>query len=391
MTRVEADAFVRHRALEGFGAAGQDALARARVAVVGAGGLGCPAALYLAAAGVGRLTLIDSDRVSVTNLHRQVLFGPEDVGRPKVEAAAEALARLAPGTEVTALDARLGADAPAVLEGHDLILDCTDTWPSRLTVNDAAVALGVPLVWGAVQGWFGQVTVFDEGRTLRDVFPHEPPQDLGASRLREIAHEVHFAGAGHRPERGDDRARPQATAQVRQVLFVRIRRDGDDSPVAAQCEDGAAVSIPADRPGPHRGATQRSRRLGGPCRVEQRGRRACVDRLPRAVEDAVVNAMVAGHGMLQVVPMPLGRVTGLCAAECLAQRLGHDLKFVEIQQLEVGPDRTRDQPRTDRKRRTDRQTDDERDPQRERPRAAMACLTGHRGGPACNPCHARSG
>ena len=178
MTRVEADAFVRHRALEGFGAAGQDALARARVAVVGAGGLGCPAALYLAAAGVGRLTLIDSDRVSVTNLHRQVLFGPEDVGRPKVEAAAEALARLAPGTEVTALDARLGADAPAVLEGHDLILDCTDTWPSRLTVNDAAAALGVPLVWGAVQGWFGQVTVFDEGRTLRDVFPHEPPQDL---------------------------------------------------------------------------------------------------------------------------------------------------------------------------------------------------------------------
>lgn len=180
MTRVEADAFVRHRALAGFGAAGQDALARARVAIVGVGGLGCPAALYLATSGVGALTLIDSDRVAVSNLHRQVLFGPADVGRAKVDAARDALAALAPGTAVTALDVRLAdSDAASLLAGHDLVLDCTDTWPSRLAVADACAALGTPLVWGAVQGWFGQVTVFSGDATLRSLFPSEPAPDFG--------------------------------------------------------------------------------------------------------------------------------------------------------------------------------------------------------------------
>ncbi len=179
MTRVAADAYVRQRALPGFGGEGQEALGAARVAIVGVGGLGCPAALYLAAAGVGALTLIDSDRVSVTNLHRQVLFGPADVGLAKVEAAASSLAALAPQVSVTTIDARLGADAADVLAGDDLVLDCTDTWPSRLAVADACADLGIPLVWGAVQGWFGQVTVFDEGRTLRDVFPVEPAPDFG--------------------------------------------------------------------------------------------------------------------------------------------------------------------------------------------------------------------
>ncbi|WP_062313555.1 HesA/MoeB/ThiF family protein [Demequina rhizosphaerae] len=178
---MEADAFVRHRALPGLGAAGQDALGDARVAIVGVGGLGCPAALYLAAAGVGGLTLVDADHVSVTNLHRQVLFGPADVGRAKVGAAREALARVAPGTRVAAVEARLGAaDASAMLDGHDLVLDCTDTWPSRHAVADACAALGIPLVWGAVQGWFGQVTVFSDGITLRDLFPEEPPPELAS-------------------------------------------------------------------------------------------------------------------------------------------------------------------------------------------------------------------
>ena len=179
MTRVELDPFVRQRALAGLGDAGQLALADARVAIVGVGGLGCPAALYLAAAGVGSLTLIDSDSVSVTNLHRQILFGPSDVGEKKVEAAAARLAISAPWTAVAAIDTRVSAhDAPTVLGGHDVILDCTDTWSSRYAVADAAAGLETPLVWGAVQGWFGQVCVFGGGATLRDVFPVQPPPQL---------------------------------------------------------------------------------------------------------------------------------------------------------------------------------------------------------------------
>jgi len=176
---VEPDPFVRQRALAGFGPEGQAALADARVAIVGVGGLGCPAALYLAAAGVGSLTLIDSDAVSVTNLHRQVLFGPDDVGDRKVHAAARALGKSAPWTTVTALDTRIcAADAADVLSGHDLVLDGTDMWSSRYAVADAAAGLGIPLVWGAVAGWFGQVTVFGDGVGLRDVFPVQPPPEF---------------------------------------------------------------------------------------------------------------------------------------------------------------------------------------------------------------------
>lgn len=179
MTRVEPDAFVRQRALAGFGVDGQKSLADARIAIVGVGGLGCPAALYLAAAGAGSLTLIDSDSVSVTNLHRQVLFGPADIGARKVDAAAARLATSTPWTSVTAVGARLsGADAAEVLAGHDVILDGTDMWSSRYAVADAAVALRIPVVWGAVQGWFGQVCVFDRGASLRDVFPVQPPPEL---------------------------------------------------------------------------------------------------------------------------------------------------------------------------------------------------------------------
>lgn len=176
---VVSDAFTRQRVLPGFGAQGQDRLGSARVAIVGLGGLGCPAALYLAAAGVGHLTLVDSDQVAVSNLHRQVLYGPADCGEPKVEAAARALARVAPAVTVVTQRTRLGADAAAVLAGHDVVLDCTDTWPSRYAVAAACEELGVPLVWGAVSGWFGQVTVFDGKVTLDDLFPSEPPADFG--------------------------------------------------------------------------------------------------------------------------------------------------------------------------------------------------------------------
>jgi len=174
------DPYLRQRVLNGFGTQGQNALERARVAVVGVGGLGCPVALYLAAAGVGHLTLIDSDSVASSNLHRQILFGPVHVGRAKVTAAAEALGVIAPSVRVDALAIRLtDSNAAEVLAGHDVIVDSTDTFASRLTVADASASLGIPVAWGAVQGWFGQVTVFDGTIGLRDLFPVEPPPDFG--------------------------------------------------------------------------------------------------------------------------------------------------------------------------------------------------------------------
>jgi adenylyltransferase/sulfurtransferase len=128
---------------------------------------------------VGAITLIDADSVSVTNLHRQVLFGPDDVGKRKVDVAASALGARAPWARITPVDLRLtDANAADALAGHDVVLDCTDTWLSRYIVADATRALGIPLVWGAVQGWFGQVTVFDDRTGLRELFPAEPEADL---------------------------------------------------------------------------------------------------------------------------------------------------------------------------------------------------------------------
>ncbi|WP_082096288.1 HesA/MoeB/ThiF family protein [Demequina flava] len=173
------DPYARQRGLTGFGEPGQEALSHSSVVVVGAGGLGCPASQYLAAAGVGRLTLIDDDHVSVTNLHRQLLFTPEDVGRPKVDAAAQALVRQSPHCDVVAIRARLTSDnADALLHGADVVVDATDTMPVRRLIEAAAHRAGIPVVWGAVQGWHGQVTVFGAGHRLDDVFPGPDALDL---------------------------------------------------------------------------------------------------------------------------------------------------------------------------------------------------------------------
>ncbi|MFV0634964.1 HesA/MoeB/ThiF family protein [Demequina sp.] len=173
------DPFVRQRALTGFGARGQQALSQASVALVGVGGLGCPVAQYLAAAGVGRLTLIDADHVSVTNLHRQILFGPDSVGRPKVHAAVRALRLIAPGVDVRPQLVRLDQhNAKDLLAGHDVIVDGTDTFHTRHLIADAAEELGIPVAWGAVSGWHGQVTVFTGDARMRDLFPEEPGPDL---------------------------------------------------------------------------------------------------------------------------------------------------------------------------------------------------------------------
>jgi molybdopterin/thiamine biosynthesis adenylyltransferase len=173
----EVERYARHLVLREIGGPGQQALSRARVAMVGAGGLGAPAALYLAAAGVGHLTLIDPDTVSLSNLQRQVLFGGEDLGRMKVEVAAGRLREINPHCRVEGRPTRLDAgNAVDLISGHDLVLDGTDDFPTRFAVNDACVALGATLVSGAIGRWTGQVGVFRGRPCYRCLVPEIPPE-----------------------------------------------------------------------------------------------------------------------------------------------------------------------------------------------------------------------
>jgi adenylyltransferase/sulfurtransferase len=153
--------YARQIALADVGAEGQAKLGRARVLVVGMGGLGCPAALYLATSGIGRLVLNDFDRVDETNLPRQILYAPEDVGDLKVEAARRRLTALNPGVDVVVLAERLeGAALEAAVGGVDVVLDGTDNFAARFAVNRACVARRVPLVSGAAVRVEGQIAVF---------------------------------------------------------------------------------------------------------------------------------------------------------------------------------------------------------------------------------------
>ncbi|KAI6244235.1 Molybdopterin-synthase adenylyltransferase MoeB [Aphelenchoides fujianensis] len=160
-TQDEVERYARHLVLREVGGPGQQKLKAARVLMVGAGGLGAPAALYLAAAGVGTIGLADPDVVSLSNLQRQVLYAAADVGRPKVEAATERLAALNPHVAIEThpiwLDA---ANAGELVSRYDLVLDGTDDFATRFAVSDACLAHGKPLVSGALGRWTGQVGVF---------------------------------------------------------------------------------------------------------------------------------------------------------------------------------------------------------------------------------------
>lgn len=153
--------FARHIVLPELGGAGQVALARAHVVLIGCGGIGSPALQYLAAAGIGRLTLIDSDSVEDSNLQRQTVFSPQDIGRPKAELAAEWVRRFDPALEVRAVAGRIGNDnAARFLEGADLVLDGCDNFATRLAVSDTCVAEGVALTSAAIGRFQGQVANF---------------------------------------------------------------------------------------------------------------------------------------------------------------------------------------------------------------------------------------
>jgi len=154
--------YSRHILLPQMDVAGQEALLDATVLVIGLGGLGCPAAMYLASSGIGHLVLADADTVDLTNLQRQIAHGTGNIGMSKVASAAESIARLNDTVRVTTLDQRLEGDAlDAAVKGADVILDCTDNFSTRFAINAAAVKYKVPLVSGAAIRLEGQVSVFD--------------------------------------------------------------------------------------------------------------------------------------------------------------------------------------------------------------------------------------
>ncbi|WP_426018893.1 HesA/MoeB/ThiF family protein [Brevundimonas sp. DWR2-3-1b1] len=180
----EVERYARHLVLSEVGGPGQQALKRARVLIVGAGGVGSPAALYLAAAGVGTLGLIDDDVVGLSNLQRQIAFSTAEVGRPKVEAAAERLGSLNPHVTVETFAERLTLDnAAAQVGAFDIVLDGTDDFQTRLWVNAACVASSKPLVSGALGRWNGQVGVFAGRPCYQCLTPEIPPDAETCSRV----------------------------------------------------------------------------------------------------------------------------------------------------------------------------------------------------------------
>jgi molybdopterin/thiamine biosynthesis adenylyltransferase len=178
-TEQEVVRYARHIILPQIGGEGQLRLLEAKVLCVGAGGLGSPIAMYLAAAGVGTLGMVDFDRVDLTNLQRQILHGTSDVGRPKVESAADTLREMNPGIEVVPHDAVLSSEnAFDILGPYDVVIDGSDNFPVRYLVNDATQMLGKPLVYGSIYQFEGQATVFLPGRAgpcYRCLFPQPPP------------------------------------------------------------------------------------------------------------------------------------------------------------------------------------------------------------------------
>ena len=178
LTPDQFDRYRRHLTLPQVGLEGQHALLSGRVLLIGAGGLGCPLAQYLAAAGVGRLGLVDDDVVDASNLHRQVLFTTADVGRPKVEVVAERIQAMNPDVEVIQHPVRLTSEnAMEIFRGYDVIVDGTDNFPTRYLTNDACVLLGLPNVHGSIFRFDGQASVFDArmGPCYRCLYPEPPP------------------------------------------------------------------------------------------------------------------------------------------------------------------------------------------------------------------------
>jgi sulfur-carrier protein adenylyltransferase/sulfurtransferase len=190
LTRDEVARYSRHLVIPDLGVDGQKRLKNARVLVIGAGGLGAPALLYLAAAGVGTIGIVDDDVVEESNLQRQIIHGVADVGRSKAQSARDSIAGINPLVDVRLHEVRLDRhNAVALFEDYDLILDGTDNFATRYLVNDAAVLARKPYVWGSIYRFEGQVSVFwedapadeagnERGLNYRDLYPEAPPPGL---------------------------------------------------------------------------------------------------------------------------------------------------------------------------------------------------------------------
>ncbi|MBS1618845.1 MAG: ThiF family adenylyltransferase, partial [Bacteroidetes bacterium] len=185
-SKEELARYNRHIIIPGFGIEAQQKLKEAKVLVVGSGGLGSPLLLYLAAAGVGTIGIVDFDVVDDSNLQRQVLFGVSEVGKPKVEAAKERLQQLNPHISIVSYNTQLTSqNALDIIKDYDVVADGTDNFPTRYLVNDASVILGKPNIYASIFQFEGQVSVFNytdasgnTGPNYRDLYPTPPPPGL---------------------------------------------------------------------------------------------------------------------------------------------------------------------------------------------------------------------
>jgi molybdopterin/thiamine biosynthesis adenylyltransferase/rhodanese-related sulfurtransferase len=184
LTAEQRERYSRHLLLDEVGPEGQQKLLDAKVLLLGAGGLGSPAALYLAAAGVGTLGIVDNDEVDVSNLQRQVIHSSERIGVPKVDSAEQTITALNPDVEVKKYPVRLGPEnIMDILPGYDVVVDGLDNFPTRYLLNDASVRLGIPVVSAAILGFEGQLSVYKpfDGPCYRCLFPVPPPAELAPS------------------------------------------------------------------------------------------------------------------------------------------------------------------------------------------------------------------
>ncbi|MFD1213822.1 molybdopterin-synthase adenylyltransferase MoeB [Arthrobacter sp. GCM10027362] len=288
LTPEEIQRYSRHLIIPEVGMQGQLRLKNARVLVIGAGGLGSPALLYLAAAGVGTLGIVDDDVVEASNLQRQVIHGVYDVGRTKAQSARGSIRELNPAVDVVLHEVRLDAsNALEIFAGYDLILDGTDNFATRYLVNDAAALLGKPYVWGSILRFDGQVSVFWDayGPNYRDLYPEAPPAgsvpscaeggvlgvlcaQIGSAMVNEAIKLI--TGIGR-------------TLLGRVLIFdalamswreVRVRKDPDAAPITALADyEGFCGVAPADAGADLDGLTVSAVELAGMLASRQAGDR----------------------------------------------------------------------------------------------------------------------